>query len=143
MHVQRRWNLNTKTMLNAVAVSIVALDVYGMLGVWTQAVGFHHRWEFWVYQIWYGLMVCPWYSYSQTMVRLLLIPRLLLSASDPLKGSCPSSSLSHSRTSPLTLRHAVDLRGHTPRQGVPLLLPLQHSRQSLLIRRSHHLQRYH
>lgn len=74
MHVQRRWSLSTKTMLNAVAVSIVALDVYGMLGVWTQAIGFHHRWEFWLYQVWYGLMVCPWYSYSQTMVRLLRSP---------------------------------------------------------------------
>lgn len=74
MHVQRRWSLSTKTMLNAVAVGIIALDVYGMLGVWTQAIGFHHRWEFWLYQVWYGLMVCPWYSYSQTMVRLLRSP---------------------------------------------------------------------
>ncbi|CAF9918060.1 MAG: hypothetical protein ALECFALPRED_000512 [Alectoria fallacina] len=38
MHAQCRWSLSTKTMLNAVAVSIIALDVYGMLGVWTQAI---------------------------------------------------------------------------------------------------------
>jgi MFS-type transporter involved in bile tolerance (Atg22 family) len=68
MQVQRRWRLGTKTMFNVVCVSIIALDVYGLAGVWTQALGFHHVWEFWLYQAWLGIMVCPWYSYSQTMV---------------------------------------------------------------------------
>ena len=70
MHVQRRWNLSTKTMLNTSAVTIIAVDVYGMAGIWTTAIGFHHKWEFWLWSVWYGFMVCPWYSYSQTMVRL-------------------------------------------------------------------------
>lgn len=30
--------------------------------------GFHHVWEFWIYQLFYGLFVCPWYSYSQIMI---------------------------------------------------------------------------
>lgn len=81
MHVQCRWNLSTKTMLNAVAASIIALDAYGMIGVWTQTIGFHHGWEFWLYQVWYGLMVCPWYSYSQTMVRVHPLTNALLSQS--------------------------------------------------------------
>jgi MFS-type transporter involved in bile tolerance (Atg22 family) len=33
-----------------------------------QKFGFHHEWEFWLYQVYYGLFVCPWYSYSQTMI---------------------------------------------------------------------------
>ena len=39
-----------------------------MIGIWTNAIGFHHEWEFWLYQVWYGVAVCPWYSYSQTMI---------------------------------------------------------------------------
>ena len=34
----------------------------------TQNFGFHNAWEFWLYQTWYGLFVCPWYSYSQIMI---------------------------------------------------------------------------
>ena len=39
-----------------------------MIGIWTQKFGFHHVWEFWLYQTLYGLFVCPWYSYSQIMI---------------------------------------------------------------------------
>ena len=43
-------------------------DGWGMIGIWTQSFGFHNVWEFWVYQTFYGLFVCPWYSYSQIMI---------------------------------------------------------------------------
>ena len=43
-------------------------DGWGMIGIWTQRFGFHHVWEFWLYQTFYGLFVCPWYSYSQIMI---------------------------------------------------------------------------
>ena len=39
-----------------------------MIGIWSQNFGFHHAWEFWLYQTFYGLFVCPWYSYSQIMI---------------------------------------------------------------------------
>lgn len=66
--IQQRFQLSTKTMFNAVIVGIILLDGWGMIGIWTQAFGFHHVWEFWVYQTFYGLFVCPWYSYSQIMI---------------------------------------------------------------------------
>lgn len=66
--VQQRYQLSTKTMFNAVIVGIMLLDGWGMIGIWTQNFGFHHVWEFWVYQTFYGLFVCPWYSYSQIMI---------------------------------------------------------------------------
>ncbi|GAB1213592.1 hypothetical protein ATERTT37_002742 [Aspergillus terreus] len=66
--VQKRFNLDTKTMFNAIAVGIVLLDGWGMIGIWTQKFGFHNAWEFWLYQVFYGLFVCPWYSYSQIMI---------------------------------------------------------------------------
>ncbi|KAL2049363.1 hypothetical protein ABVK25_010373 [Lepraria finkii] len=66
--IQQRFQLSTKTMFNAVVVGIILLDGWGMIGIWTQRFGFHHVWEFWVYQTFYGLFVCPWYSYSQIMI---------------------------------------------------------------------------
>lgn len=55
-------------MFNIVAFNIVLLDAWGMIGIWTQRFGFHHVWEVWLYQVFYGLFVCPWYSYSQIMI---------------------------------------------------------------------------
>ena len=77
--VQKRFRLGTKTMFNAVMIGIIMLDGWGMIGIWTQGFGFHHVWEFWLYQTFYGIAVCPWYSYSQIMVRWLFCPLDLLS----------------------------------------------------------------
>lgn len=66
-NIQKRYQLSTKTMFNAVAVGIILLDGWGMIGIWTDKFGFHNTWEVWVYQTFYGLFVCPWYSYSQTV----------------------------------------------------------------------------
>jgi MFS-type transporter involved in bile tolerance (Atg22 family) len=66
--IQKRYNLSAKTMFNAVMVSIIVLDGWGMIGNWTDKFGFHNEWEVWLYQAFYGLFVCPWYSYSQIMI---------------------------------------------------------------------------
>ena len=55
-------------MFDAVMLGIILLDGWGMIGIWTQKFGFHNEWEFWLYQVVYGLFVCPWYSYSQIMI---------------------------------------------------------------------------
>ena len=66
--VQKRFGISAKGMFNAVAVGIVLLDGWGMVGNWTDRFGFHHVWEIWLYQAFYGLFVCPWYSYSQILI---------------------------------------------------------------------------
>ncbi|KAG6009306.1 hypothetical protein E4U43_000020 [Claviceps pusilla] len=66
--IQQRLNLSAKTMFNAIMVFIVLLDACGMVGNWTDRFGFHNVWEVWAYQAFYGLLVCPWYSYSQIMI---------------------------------------------------------------------------
>ncbi|RDI86921.1 hypothetical protein Vi05172_g3162 [Venturia inaequalis] len=66
--IQKHFQLSTKTMFDAIMIGIIILDAWGMIGIWTQKFGFHNAWEFWVYQIFYGLFVCPWYSYSQIMI---------------------------------------------------------------------------
>ncbi|GKU12761.1 autophagy protein [Fusarium langsethiae] len=55
-------------MFNAVMVFIILLDGWGMIGNWTDKFGFKNVWEIWLYQAFYGLFVCPWYSYSQIMI---------------------------------------------------------------------------
>ncbi|OKL57298.1 hypothetical protein UA08_07514 [Talaromyces atroroseus] len=67
-YIQQRFHLSTKTMFNLIAIGIILLDGWGMIGIWTQRFGFHSVWEVWVYQAYYGLFVCPWYSYSQIMI---------------------------------------------------------------------------
>jgi len=44
------------------------LTIWGLIGVHTDKFGFKHVWEIWAYQAFYGLLVCPWYAYSQTMI---------------------------------------------------------------------------
>ncbi|KAJ6002582.1 hypothetical protein N7451_005129 [Penicillium sp. IBT 35674x] len=66
--IQQRYRLGTKTMFNVIAFGIVLLDGWGMIGNWTTRFGFHNVWEVWVYQAFYGLLICPWYSYSQIMI---------------------------------------------------------------------------
>lgn len=66
--IQKRFHLSAKTMFNAVMVSIILLDGWGMIGNWTDKFGFKNKWEIWLYQAFYGLFVCPWYSYSQIMI---------------------------------------------------------------------------
>ncbi|CAL5869714.1 uncharacterized protein PFLUO_LOCUS3944 [Penicillium psychrofluorescens] len=66
--IQQRFKLGTKTMFNAIAFGIILLDGWGMIGIWTDRFGFHNVWEVWVYQTFYGLFICPWYSYSQIMI---------------------------------------------------------------------------
>lgn len=66
--IQRRYQLSAKTMFNAVMVFIILLDGWGMIGNWTNKFGFKNVWEIWLYQAFYGLVVCPWYSYSQIMI---------------------------------------------------------------------------
>ncbi len=66
--IQKHFNLSAKTMFNWVMVGIILLDGWGMIGNWTDKFGFHNVWEIWLYQAFYGLFVCPWYSYSQILI---------------------------------------------------------------------------
>ncbi|KAH9897121.1 autophagy-related protein 22-like protein [Xylariomycetidae sp. FL2044] len=72
--IQKYFKLSAKTMFNAVMVSILLLDGWGMIGNWTSRFGFKNVWEIWVYQTFYGLFVCPWYSYSQIMISSVTPP---------------------------------------------------------------------
>jgi len=44
----------------------VFIPFYGMLGIWTRKVGYHNMWEFWFYNIIFGLFQAPYYAVSWT-----------------------------------------------------------------------------
>ncbi|KAJ7592886.1 autophagy-related protein 22-like protein [Mycena floridula] len=66
--VQKRYKISTKSMLLFNVFWIIILTIWGLIGIHTDKFGFKHVWEIWLYQVFYGLMVCPWYAYSQTMI---------------------------------------------------------------------------
>ncbi|KAI0684590.1 MFS general substrate transporter [Cytidiella melzeri] len=66
--VQKKFGISTKSMLSFNVIWIIILTIWGLIGVHTNKFGFKHVWEIWLYQAYYGLMVCPWYAYSQTMI---------------------------------------------------------------------------
>ncbi|KAI9568217.1 autophagy-related protein 22-like protein [Boletus coccyginus] len=66
--VQKKYKIPTKKMLSFNVFWILILTLWGLIGVGTDSIGFKHVWEIWLYQVFYGLMVCPWYAYSQTMI---------------------------------------------------------------------------
>lgn len=66
--IQKRWQLSTLYMFCWVVFFTVLLQVWGFIGIFTQRFGFHHVWEVYAYQAYYGLVVCPWYAVSQTMI---------------------------------------------------------------------------
>lgn len=122
--VQHKYNLRNKTMYCWVVFCIFLMEVWGLVGIWTQKIGFHHPWEFWVFQVWWGL-VSPYYSYSQIMV------------------SCPFQTLIFQTRLTHPPSRSIDLRSDTTRQRIPLLFLLQPSRHLHLLRRSHHLEQHH
>ncbi|KAI9447640.1 MFS general substrate transporter [Lactarius indigo] len=92
-YVQRHWKIDVKTMFLTVCILETLFQVWGMIGIWTDKIGwdptnpffsssgnvcvpyrFHNAWEFWVYNVVYGLVIGPRYSTSQTMMGELSPP---------------------------------------------------------------------
>lgn len=66
--VQKTFKISTKAMLSFNAFWILVMTVWGLVGIHTDKFGFKKLWEIWAFQVFYGFLVCPWYSYSQTMI---------------------------------------------------------------------------
>lgn len=73
-YVQAFFGLRTKTALQACNVGCVLLAVWGMVGIWTDRVGYHNVWEFWAFNAVYGLALGPQFSFGQAFMAEL-IPR--------------------------------------------------------------------
>lgn len=67
-YIQKYFGLRTKSMFMVTNVFSVLIPLYGMVGLWSDKVGYHHVNDFWIYNIVFGLFQAPYYSYSQTMM---------------------------------------------------------------------------
>ncbi|KAI0249986.1 MFS general substrate transporter [Lactifluus subvellereus] len=73
-YIQRYWKISTKKMFVVTNVVTVLIPLWGMIGIWTPKFGFHNVWEFWAYNVVFGLFQAPYYAFSQTMMAELSPP---------------------------------------------------------------------
>ncbi|KAK9850858.1 hypothetical protein MYU51_011459 [Penicillium brevicompactum] len=71
-YIQRYFKFKTKTMFLFTNFFSVLIPFWGMLGLWTNRIGYHNRWEFYFYNIIFGLFQAPYYAYAQTMISELM-----------------------------------------------------------------------
>ncbi|TFY70105.1 hypothetical protein EVJ58_g43 [Rhodofomes roseus] len=72
--IQKYWKISTKKMFAVTNVFTVLIPLWGMIGLWTTKFGFRQTWEFWAYNVVFGLFQGPYYSYAQTMMAELAPP---------------------------------------------------------------------
>lgn len=54
-HIQKYWKISTKKMFFVTNVFSILIPFWGMIGIWTDRIGFHQAWEFWAYNVVFGL----------------------------------------------------------------------------------------
>ncbi|KAH9833644.1 MFS general substrate transporter [Rhodofomes roseus] len=72
--IQKYWKIPTKRMFVFTNVVTILIPLWGMIGLWTMKFGFHNTWEFWAYNVVFGLFQAPYYAFSQTMMAELAPP---------------------------------------------------------------------
>jgi len=70
--LQKHFDLKTKTILQIVNFCCLLTAIWGMIGIWTTRIGFHHQWEFWLFAGTYGFTFGPQFSYGQAMMAELV-----------------------------------------------------------------------
>ncbi|KAJ2935692.1 hypothetical protein H1R20_g1400, partial [Candolleomyces eurysporus] len=73
-YIQKYWKISTKRMFVVTNVVTMLIPLWGMIGIWTERFGFHKEWEFWAYNVVFGLFQAPYYAFSQTMMAELTPP---------------------------------------------------------------------
>jgi MFS-type transporter involved in bile tolerance (Atg22 family) len=67
-YIQKYFGFKTKHMFIVTNAFSVFIPFYGMLGMWTDRVGYHTVRDFWIYNILFGVFQAPYYAYAQTMM---------------------------------------------------------------------------
>ncbi|PPR04640.1 hypothetical protein CVT24_011858 [Panaeolus cyanescens] len=73
-YIQKYFKITTKRMFVVTNVVTVLIPLWGMLGIWTNKIGFHNVWEFWAYNVVFGIFQAPYYAFAQTMMAELTPP---------------------------------------------------------------------
>jgi len=73
-YIQRHWEIDVKKIYLTATTLSTLFPLWGMIGLWTDKIGFHNAWEFWVHNALSGLVIGPSYSFTQTMMSELTPP---------------------------------------------------------------------
>ncbi|KAJ5887997.1 hypothetical protein N7495_008038 [Penicillium taxi] len=71
-YIQRYFKFQTKTMFLFTNFFTIFIPLWGMIGLWTTRIGYHNTWEFYFYNVIFGLFQAPYYAYAQTMISELI-----------------------------------------------------------------------
>ncbi|KAI6135172.1 MFS general substrate transporter [Pisolithus thermaeus] len=118
-YIQRYWKISTKKMFVVTNVVTIFIPLWGMIGIWTDKFGFHNVWEFWAYNIIFGLFQAPYYAFSQTMMAELSPPGF----DNMFFGLFGLSNRASSMVGPIVVQAIIDNTGNNW-QGFPFLLAL-------------------
>ncbi|KAL4810299.1 autophagy-related protein 22-like protein [Aspergillus unguis] len=73
-YFQQHYKVTTKRMFMFLILFSILIPLWGMLGLWTRRIGFHNMWEFYFYNVVFGLFQAPYWAYAQTMISELMPP---------------------------------------------------------------------
>ncbi|KAJ7581388.1 autophagy-related protein 22-like protein [Mycena floridula] len=118
-YIQRYWKIPTKKMFIVTNVVTIMIPLWGMIGIWTDKIGFHNVWEFWFYNVVFGLFQAPYYAFSQTMMAELTPPGF----DNMFFGLFGLSNRASSMIGPNVIQAIIDRTGNNW-QGFPFLFAL-------------------
>ncbi|KIM52632.1 hypothetical protein SCLCIDRAFT_32528 [Scleroderma citrinum Foug A] len=118
-HIQRYWKISTKKMFFVTNVVSILIPFWGMIGIWTDRIGFHQAWEFWAYNIVFGLFQASYYAFAQTMMAELSPPGF----DSMFFGLYGLSNRTSSMIGPNVIQAIIDKTGSNW-QGFPFLFAL-------------------
>ncbi|KAG2155145.1 MFS general substrate transporter [Suillus bovinus] len=118
-YIQRYWKISTKKMFVVTNVVTILIPLWGMIGIWTEKLGFHNVWEFWAYNIVFGIFQAPYYAFSQTMMAELSPPGF----DNMFFGLFGLSNRASSMVGPNVIQAIIDKTGNNW-QGFPFLFVL-------------------
>ena len=76
--IQKRYRFSVQTALRFGACMTVPPCLYGGIGMFTNRIGFHNAWEFWLASSWNFMTGC-WGAYSVTMIsEVVPAPKLMM-----------------------------------------------------------------
>ncbi|KAF9562450.1 MFS general substrate transporter [Agrocybe pediades] len=118
-YFQRYFKISTKKMFIVTNVVTILIPFWGMLGIWTNKIGFHNAWEFWAYNVVFGLFQAPYYAFSQTMMAELTPPGF----DNMFFGLFGLSNRASSMIGPNVIQAIIDSSGNNWK-GFPFLFAL-------------------
>ncbi|KAJ8584857.1 MFS general substrate transporter [Rhizopogon salebrosus TDB-379] len=118
-YIQRYWKISTKAMFVVTNIATILIPLWGMIGIWTEKFGFHNVWEFWAYNVVFGLFQAPYYAFSQTMMAELSPPGF----DNMFFGLFGLSNRASSMIGPSVIQATIDKTGNNW-QGFPFLFAM-------------------